>query len=68
MNMAYNIANKVPVLSKLRSQRSFNIPTPTVKHGPERIPDSHLDTAKVVKLLAEPPKIVNISDNGRLTL
>jgi hypothetical protein len=68
MNMANNTANKVPVLSKLRSQRSFNIPTPTVKHGPERIPASHLDTAKVVKLLAEPPRIVNTRDNGRVTL
>jgi hypothetical protein len=62
--MTNRTAKLVPVLSKLISQRSFRMPTPTVRHGPENKAARLRATARVAKFWEQPPTMVKIRERG----
>jgi len=66
INRANRTAKLVPVFSKERSQRSFRMPQPTVRQGPQKRPARLRATAMVAKLWEKPPTIVAARARGRV--
>ena len=68
MNNMKNTATYVPIRSKLMSKMSFNVPDPTVNHGPANIPARNLVISSENTLSEAPPTQVNNRHSGVVIL